>query len=408
MKTGDPELMREINRFHILDLVRRHGPISRVEIASRADLSSTTVSAITGALIEDGIIEPVSVGGIHEPTRGRPRVMLQLNPEAARVVGLWIGPHGILAAVTNFRGDVLASLELPVRVSRQSVPVVADLAEDAVRRAVVEAGLTLEKIDSVCASLPGMVEYGTGLVRVSPLFSARGITFGEALSSRLGVPTIVESDANALALAEHWFGSCRDIADFAVVSLEQTIGLGILHRGELFRGVHGLSHDIGSMVLGTRPDGGLLRLVDLASEHAVLAGFEADPMLRDATRAGLGLRHAVDRLARVEADAAEAVLARSVVERAGRAVGMAVANVVTLFAPPRIVLSGSLLRLGDRLVDAIHRGFEEAVAEPLARSTSIVIDPPRDAERLGQGAAAVALCELYGSPWNTTGPVRPA
>ncbi|KTR08258.1 ROK family transcriptional regulator [Aureimonas ureilytica] len=405
MKTGDPELMREINRFHILDLIRRHGPISRVELCARGELSSTTVSAITGALIEDGIIQPVAVGGIHEPTRGRPRVMLQLNPVAARVVGLRVGPHGIAVTVTDFRGEILASLELPVRVRRQSVPVVADLAEDAVRRAVVEAGLTLKSIDSVCATVPGIVEYGTGLVRLSPIFSEPDVVFGEALSSRLGVPAIVESDANALALAEHWFGSCRDMSDFAVVSLEQAIGLGVLHGGQLFRGVHGLSHDIGSMVIGRQADGRLLRLIDLASEQAVLCGFEADPSMRDAVHAGLGLRHAVERLS---SDGVDVASVRDVVEQAGHAIGIAVANIVTLFAPPRIVLSGALLHLGAALTDAIAQGFAEAVAEPLARSTTMSFDPPRASARLGQGAAAVALCELYGSPWNTTGPVRPA
>ncbi|KAB0678989.1 ROK family transcriptional regulator [Aureimonas leprariae] len=402
MKTGDPELMREINRFHILDLIRRHGPIARVEICARGDLSSTTVSAITGALIEDGIVQPVPVGGIHESAaRGRPRVMLQLNPSAARVVGLRVGPHGIAAAVTDFRGEVLSSLEVPVRVRRQPVTVVADLAEDAVRRVVVDAALTLRDVDSICATLPGIVEYGTGLVRASPIFAERDVLFGEALSRRLDIRTVVESDANAIALAEHWFGGCRDLGDFAVLFLEQSIGLGVMHDGRLFRGAHGLSHDIGRMVLGTDARGALVRLVDVASETAVLTAFEADPVVRDAARAGLGLRHAVERLGQT------GLAAPPLVTEAGRAIGIAVANVATLFAPPRIILSGSLLGFGAPLVEAISAGFAEAVAEPLAEVTEILTDPPRGAARLGQGAAAVALCELYGSPWNTTGPVRP-
>ncbi|WP_062014997.1 ROK family transcriptional regulator [Aureimonas sp. AU4] len=402
MKTGDPELMREINRFRILDLVRRHGMISRVEIAAQAELSSTTVSAITGSLIEDGIIQPVALGGIHEPARGRPRVMLQLNPDAARVVGLAIGPQGIVATATNFRGDVIGSLQLPLRVRRQPVPVVADLAEDAVRRVVVEAGLTLSEISSVCATLPGIVETKTGLVRRTPLFTQADVLFGEALSTRLGVPVAVESDAAALALAEHWFGSCRDIDDFALILFEQAIGLGILHDGQLFRGAHGLSHDIGGLVIGTDPCGRLVRLLDVASEGAVLAELELDPSSRDAARAGLGLRHVLDRMPPGEAGVVGAV------ERAGRAVGISAADIATLFAPPRIVLTGSLLHLGAALEREVARAFAEAVAEPLMGVTELVFQPPGEPERLGRGAAAVALRDLYGSPFNTTGPARPA
>jgi DNA-binding MarR family transcriptional regulator len=88
MKTADPELMRAINRFHVLDTIRRFGPIARVEIGERTVLSPTTVSAITAALIEDGLISVQTEGDIRNSgVRGRPRVMLKLNPEAARVVG---------------------------------------------------------------------------------------------------------------------------------------------------------------------------------------------------------------------------------------------------------------------------------------------------------------------------------
>jgi DNA-binding transcriptional ArsR family regulator len=88
MKTADPELMRAMNRLSVLDAIRRRGPISRVEISERTELSPTTVSAITGSLLDDGLILTRHEGDIRSETvRGRPRVMLELNPGAARVVG---------------------------------------------------------------------------------------------------------------------------------------------------------------------------------------------------------------------------------------------------------------------------------------------------------------------------------
>src|SRR5579875_1809772 len=96
MKTADPELMRAINRFHVLDAIRRSGSISRTEICDKIELSSTTVSAITASLLDDGLIVTRALGGIRAPQRGRPRVMLELNPDAARVVGVRIGPQHIV------------------------------------------------------------------------------------------------------------------------------------------------------------------------------------------------------------------------------------------------------------------------------------------------------------------------
>src|SRR5579862_7213923 len=134
MKTADPELMRAINRFHVMDAIRRFGPISRVEISDRTELSPTTVSAITAALLDDSLIVPLSVGAVRDAARGRPRVMLELNPDAAFVVGVKLAPDQITVATTNFRADVLKSLALPIRIDRQPVSVIADLVEDGVLR----------------------------------------------------------------------------------------------------------------------------------------------------------------------------------------------------------------------------------------------------------------------------------
>ena len=224
MKTADPEFMRAINRFHVMDAIRRFGPISRVEIADRTDLSPTTVSAITAALLEDKLIIPRPVGAVRDAARGRPRVMLELNPDAAFVVGAKLAPAQITVAVTNFRADVIKTLSLPIRVDRQPAAVIADLVEDGVRRCVADAGLAFAAINGVCVGLPGVVESASGLCRQSPIFRERDVPFGEEISARLGLPVTVDSDVNLVTLAEHWFGHGVGIDDFLVVSIEHNAG----------------------------------------------------------------------------------------------------------------------------------------------------------------------------------------
>ncbi|MGO7165351.1 hypothetical protein ACCS78_40875, partial [Rhizobium johnstonii] len=66
--------------------------------------STPTVSAITASLLDDGLILPRHEGDIrNEAVRGRPRVMLELNPDAARVVGAKIAANRMVFVVTNFR-----------------------------------------------------------------------------------------------------------------------------------------------------------------------------------------------------------------------------------------------------------------------------------------------------------------
>ena len=401
MKTADPELMRAINRFHVLDTIRRHGAIARVEIGERTDLSATTVSAITASLLDDGLITVRHEGDIRSQTlRGRPRVMLALNPVAAWVVGAKIAANRIVFVATNFQGDVLASLTLPVRVDRLPTEVIADLVEDGVRRCVRDAGLGLNQIKTIALSLPGIIEHGTGKVLSSGVLRDADVSLHQAIASRLGIDTIVESDANAITMAQHWFGQARDLDDFVLVAIEETLGLGVMHGGQLFRGARGLSLTLGDMIMGAGSDNAV-KLADLASERAILNGSHADPQIAEAIRLGQGMAQVKGLV-----EAGETTL-REAAARAGAALGIAIANLVALFAPPRVILVGSTLALGEHLLAPLRQAFANAIPTPLATLAEIVIDEAGD-ELWARGAAAVALGELYGSPWGTTGPVRRA
>jgi predicted NBD/HSP70 family sugar kinase len=402
MKTADPEFMRAINRFHVMDAIRRFGPIARVEICERTELSPTTVSAITAALLEDKLIVPRSMGGVRDAARGRPRVLLELNPNAARVVGVKITPHHIVHVVTDFQGDVLAQLSQPVRVDRQPAEVIADLVEDGVRRCVADAGLALKQVESLCVALPGVVEYATGLVRRSPILRDSDVPFGKALLERLGLSTLIESDANAITIGEHWFRHCRDLNDFIVVTVEHSLGLGVMHGGELFRGAKGISFNLGDLVMASSGNGDatMSRLAEQAAEPAILAPLSGKPEFREALRLGRAMRLAAERIAAGDNAMTNAAL------RAGEGLGLAIANLITLFAPPRVVIVGSSLVLGDPLISALRSALTGALPRWLADVSEITVDDADDTA-WARGAAAAALKELYGAPWSTTGPVRP-
>jgi len=399
MKTADPELMRAINRFHVMDAIRRFGPVSRVEISQLTDLSATTVSAITAALLDDRLIIPMQVGALRDAGRGRPRVMLKLNPGAAYVAGVKLAPDQITVAATNFCGDVLRSLSLPVRIDRQSAAVIVDLVEDGVRRCISDAGLDMTEISGVCVGLPGVVERAAGVCRQSPILQERDVPFGADLTRRLGVPASIDSDVNLVTLAEHWFGQARELNDFLVVNVERSLGLGILHNGELFRGANGLSPDLGDLMVGPPGSGGG-RLADVASEASVL--IEAEALMRGAdSDATLQPARAMELLLK-RAAGGDKRCAR-VLGAAGEALGFAVASLITLFAPPKVIISGRAMARSDHFIEPLRKTVAALLPASLADVSDIVVREWSDGNWL-QGAAAMTLRDLYGAPWGTTGP----
>ena len=397
MKTADPELMRAINRLSVLDTIRRHVAISRIEISQGTQLSTSTVSAITASLLDDGLILSRHEGDLRSSAaRGRPRVMLEINPDAARVVGAKITATRMTFVVTDFCGAVLSEYALPVRIDRMPIDVIADLVEDGVRACVIDARLTLGEIDAICLGLPGVVEHRTGVVRASPIFSEDKVDFSRVIAPRFGIRTIVESDVHAITLAHHWFGKARHLEDMVLISLERTLGLGVLHNSSLFRGAGGLSHNLGDLVLGADVSC-FERLAALAGESAILGKASREGLYADAIRLGRGMSHAQTLMA------AEDAQMLSNARRAAEAIGVTLANIVTLFAPPRVVLVGSSLALGQPFIEGLRQAYLTAVP-PLLRDVSELVFDDSDDFFWARGAAAVALHELYESTWNTTGP----
>jgi len=399
MKTADPELMRAINRFHVMDAIRRFGPISRVEISQRTELSATTVSAITAALLDDRLIIPLQVGAVRDVARGRPRVMLKLNPDAAHVVGVKLASDQITVAVTNFCADIVGSLALPIRIDRQTASVIADLVEDGVRRCVSDAGLDITAISGVCVGLPGVVERAAGVCRQSPILQERDVPFGADLTHRLGVPASIDSDVNLVTLAEHWFGQARELNDFLVVNVERSIGLGILHNGELFRGANGLSPDLGDLMVRPPTElGG--RLADIATEASVLS--EAESLLGGDDRDGpFQSGRAMSQLLNRAADGDVRCL--RALAGAGEALGFAIANLITLFAPPKVIISGRAMAMSAHFIEPLRKTIAALLPASLADVSDIVVREWSDGNWV-RGAAAMTLRDLYGAPWGTTGP----
>jgi predicted NBD/HSP70 family sugar kinase len=301
---------------------------------------------------------------------------------------------------------VLHTLTLPIRIDRQPVSVIADLVEDGVRRCIADAGLTMERINGVCVGLPGVVERAAGVCRQSPIFRERDVPFAAALKSRLGIDASVDSDVNLVTLAEHWFGMGRGLDDFIVVSVEQSLGLGVIHNGELFRGANGLSPDLGDLLFrlpvpGANGAFNVGRLSEVASEEAIFG--EVSALLNGEIDSGLRGERRIARVVELAEGGDTRVL--GVLATAGEALGFAIANLIALFAPPKVILAGAALSAGDRFLSPLRSTVATLTPANLADVSEIVVHQ-WGADMWARGAAAMTLRDLYGAPWSTTGPAR--
>ena len=406
VRTGDGEFVRELNRFHVLDCIRRFEPVSRIEIVDRSGLSRGTVSTIVGELLEDGLVHeaPSQAHGVQ--SRGRPRTLLQMNANAAFVVGVKISMHQLSISVTNLRADPLAALILPIRARRLDPDTVAAILEDGVRAAVANADLKLSDIRGLGVGLPGFIDSAAGVSRWSPILGDMPVPFAQMVQQRLGPPTVIQNDANLVAMAERWFGHGQDVEDFLVVTLEGGVGMGLYLGGEMRSGAHGQGSEFGhtKMAIAGGPRcrcGQTGCLEAYVGAYAILreAGrhIELPPDLDE-----LSLEREAHRVAELARGGADAL--RGVFERAGEMLGLGISNLINVLDPAKVVISGAGVHAADLLAPALRESVRRNTHVGIAGRCEVIFREWGD-DVWARAAASLVLEGLYRAPGAKPGPM---
>jgi predicted NBD/HSP70 family sugar kinase len=403
MPVANSDLIRAINRFNILNTIRISGAISRVEIAKITGQSRASVTNITARLIDEGLIYEKRTEDSTE--RGRRRVLLAMNPNAAYVVGVKLSALRISCAVTDMQAKVCSSVNLPVRTAKRPVAFMADLIEEAVRHCVEEAKLDLLGISGIGIGVPGFVDSLTGTCNWTPLYQQGDIHLKQLVESRLGIDTFIENDTNTVTLAHQWFGEGRGIDHFLVVTIEDGVGMGIVVNGQLYRGASGYAAEFGHMVVND--SGPPCRCGKLGCLEAYVSDFSILAEAQRAAASGAWSRPPDDNLkyedVLAHAQAGDTVLA-AIFDNAGRYLGEGLSSLIQIFNPAKIIISGNGVKAGDLMFASMREVLSKQTNPAHRRATKVVIQKWHDTD-WARGAASLVLQELYRSPFNRVRPV---
>jgi transcriptional regulator of PTS gene len=397
VKIGDPLLMREINKYHVLETIRCHGQISRVEISERTLLSGTTVSAITAALIDEGLIEATHTPPANDTQRGRPRVLLGLVADAAYVAGVKISETLMTATIADFRGETVAALQLPIRLARQSPDVIADLIEDAVRDCIAKSGIDARRIKGIGIGVPGIVDPRSGRSHASPVFGEREVPIAALLEARMNMPVKIEKPAHLIALAESWFGYAQTDKTFGVVTLDRTASLGLWIEDELHRGASALGPAFGHIKVGSEGRVCACGQLDCLNTYIeVPALVNAGSNAEAAQNAHRSTANVLNDLADRAAGGDEA--AKRIIAGHGEKLGVGLSHVVNLVNPEKIIIAVESAHYG-ALLEPSLRDSMAANSFKAHWATTKLIFHTLDDQLWARGAAALMLRDIYSAPW---------
>jgi predicted NBD/HSP70 family sugar kinase len=351
--------IRDINRQIVLNYIREREPISRAEIARESDLQRSTISAIVEALAAEGLVEEVGEG---ESTGGRRPTLLRLRTKEAIAIGVAITPTCTTVATSDLAGRIIEQKQFLTDPDPDNTltKVIGLVREFSVRNK--------GSIEAVGVSLPGLVDPSTGTAVYVPYFKWRDIPIAKTISTAFGLPVIIDNDANAVALAELWFGrpEVSDARDFILVFVAEGVGTGIIFDGQVYRGQHGAAGEFGHMVVGTQAPvpcscGNRDCWEAFSSERAALARHQK--LSGDEHGALIDFRELVDRALCGEKNATAALV------ETAHYLGIGISNLVVGFSPEAVVVGGEITRAWPLVEDALKETIEHSVRRGLPSAT---------------------------------------
>ncbi len=234
------EVIRDINRRIVLNLIRTRHPISRADLARVSGLQRSTVSLIVEQLIQEHWVLEGPTGRL---PRGRRPTFLRLNDERV-IIAVDLRPSQTTVALADANGKFI-SQEIIVTSSDPQTAMDGLIAS--IQRIV---GLSRrKKIEGVGISLPGRYDHSVDRLVFAPNLKWRDVDIRNPIAAATGLEVEVENAANACVLAAVWFDHMEECRNLVVVTVSEGIGTGVWANGKLVRGLNGMAGEFGHVPL---------------------------------------------------------------------------------------------------------------------------------------------------------------
>ena len=375
------EELRWQNRRRILRLLRQSGSLSRTDIAGMTGMSHSTISAISAMLLAEQVLIEVpetEAASNVEGRRGRPQVLLGLNPDCASVVAVNIALNMIDVDLVDYAGRRIAFEQLqPDTLNTMPETILGDL-KSQISGLLSHYPEQAANLRHISVSVQGMTDAAHQTLIWSPTIGAENVTIADFLKQAFDVPVMVFNDCLMIAEALRW--SQPDIfhGDFAAILFSSGIGMGLYLKGEPFSGARSSAAEFGHVVY--MPDGALCR----CGRHGCLEAYASDYGIWrkahgvDENSAPVAMIPESDFYALAhEARTADGV-ARQAFQQAGKALGFALRSIFSLIDPVPLAFVGPGVHAFDLIEDDLRKTISGGIENGVLAGPQNGLRSPKD------------------------------
>jgi predicted NBD/HSP70 family sugar kinase len=375
--------LRRDNRSMLLSSLYFGQPCSRQDLSIATGLSPASVSNVIRELIGEGI---VLEAGSEDSDGGRPRVLLEVNPDYGYVIGVDVGETRVRAELFDLAMTERASADYPLDPRQHGVQVIVDAILTGLAAVLASAGVDSSAVLGVGVGVPGTVERDTldqGALVYGQTYGWEAVPLERLLRAGTDLPLHIDNGAKTMGQAELWFGAGRGARRAVVCLIGSGVGASIIGQGEAHQGSSARPGEWGHTTIMV---GG--RTCRCGSQGCLEAYVGAEAIL---DRYGLPLPGDDEEsaLADLLDLAPTSARASKVLADTALYLGAGIADLINLFSPERIILGGwAGLLLGERMLPQIRAATrQQSLSHPFA-------DTAIEVGRLGAEAVALGAATL--------------
>ncbi|SDL04524.1 ROK family transcriptional regulator [Halarsenatibacter silvermanii] len=404
-KNDDERSVKEINQSRILQSIKIHDSISRIELAEEIDLNPSTITRLVKKLEKFNLVREIDLG---KSRGGRRPVKLGIDESTYRVIGVDVGATEVIAVLINLAGEVLHKIVLPIeyKEAKREVEISPEVIEKSIEKLLStysekERRQELENILGIGVGVHGLVDRDEGLSIFAPNFGWRNINFKKKLTEKFRMKTIIDNDVRVMALGEYWFGHGQNVDNLICINAGYGIGSGIIIEGELYRGHNSLAGEFGHT--NVEKDGQLCSCGDYGCLETLASGPALVKRIRREIKRGMSskiIEMTEGELSEISGEMISAAarkddeLARRILKKAGNYLGMGIANLINIFDPELILIGGGVSRAGPYIFAPLH----ETVARKTMNSAPEIKKVQLGEDCGAVGAGVLVIEELFRRP----------
>jgi len=249
-QSGSTKLIRNLNKRHILNLVRMNQGISGREICKQTGLQISTVLYTLKILRKQGLVTETGLG-VSTLQGGKPPRLWDINPNYGFILGAELLSKEIRLVLLDFKAGLLSQTTQPLSAIRTPQRLVQKTAA-LIRKFTKKNKLEFSKILGLGIGMPGLIDSEQGMVRFSAGFGLRDVPLKELLQHALPIPVKIDNEANAAALGIKWYEKNAFLnPNLLYINIQQNfsgMGLGLIINHRLYRGAHNSAGELGSFL----------------------------------------------------------------------------------------------------------------------------------------------------------------